>query len=64
MSIEVMMYSPWKRLMIFLNVFPTRRSQFPNPDFLSVLPLPERGKNNKKKAKLKSFLQNAGKAAV
>ena len=38
MSIEVMMYSPWKRLITFVNVFPTRRSQFPNPDFLSVTP--------------------------
>ena len=48
MSIEVIMYSPWKRLIIFLNVFPTRRSQCPYPDFLSELALPERGKINNK----------------
>ena len=45
MSIEVMMYSPWKRLIIFANVFPTRRSQFPNPDVLSKSTMPEKGKN-------------------
>ena len=47
MSIEVIMYSPWKRLIIFLNVFPTRRSQFPNPDLVPELPLPEWGEINK-----------------
>ena len=42
MSMEVMMYSPWKRLIIFLNVFPTRRSQFPYPNFLPESTMPEK----------------------
>ena len=57
MSIEVMMYSPWKRLIIFVNVFPTRRSQFPNPDFVTLVALPRKGEINHRE-KLKSFLEN------
>ena len=45
MSIEVIMCSPWNRLIAFVNVFPTRRSQFPYPDFLSESTMPEKGKN-------------------